>query len=250
MSRRLKLIVAYDGSPFAGWQSQAHRKTVQDQLESAFQKIIGQRIRVHGAGRTDAGVHALAQCAHVDLPPNTTDRLKRSVILKALNANLPATIRVLRCHCVPENFHARFSAKGKLYRYRIWNGAILLPLELGRAWHLTTPLDVDLLKAAGKEFVGRHDFKSFAANRGKKDEDTVRTIHSVKVRKSGPRVTIDVAGDGFLYKMVRLMVGAMTRVALHKMQLAEIDSRLKSSRTEGLRFAAPAEGLYLVRIWY
>jgi tRNA pseudouridine38-40 synthase len=247
MSRRLKLIVAYDGSPFAGWQSQTHGKTIQDELEAAFQKIIGKRIRVHGAGRTDAGVHALAQCAHVDLPDK---KLSAKEWASALNANLPATIRVLRCQRVSEKFHARYSAKGKLYRYRIWNGAILPPLELGRVWHITTPLDVDLLKAAGKQFVGRHDFASFAANRGKRDEDTVRTIRSVEVRKSGPRVTIDVAGDGFLYKMVRLIAGAMTRVALHRMDLDEIDSRLKSRQTEGLRFVAPAEALYLVRIWY
>jgi tRNA pseudouridine38-40 synthase len=250
MSARLKLIVSYDGSAFAGWQSQTHRKTVQDELEAAFHKIIGQRIRIHGAGRTDAGVHALAQCAHVDLPSGKLDGLKPSGLLKALNANLPATIRILRCQRVSEDFHARYSAKEKLYRYRIWNGAILPPLEFGRAWHIATPLDVDLLKAAGKRFVGRHDFVSFAANRGKKDEDTVRTIRSVEVRKNGPRLTVDIAGNGFLYKMVRLMVGAMTRVALHKMELDELGSRLKSRRTDGFRFVAPAEGLYLVRIWY
>jgi len=250
MSPRLKLIVAYDGAAFAGWQSQTHRKTVQDQLEGAFQKIAGQRIRVHGAGRTDACVHALAQCAHVELPPGKLDGLKPSSLLKALNANLPAAIRILRCQRVSGNFHARFSAKGKLYRYRIWNGAILPPLEIGRAWHIAAPLDVDLLKAAGKNFVGRHDFVSFAANRAKKDEDTIRTIRSVEVRKNGPRLTINVAGDGFLYKMVRLIVGAMTRVALHKTEVDEITARLKSPRAEGFRLVAPAEGLYLVQVWY
>ena len=250
MSQRLKFIVAYDGGAFAGWQSQTHRKTVQDELERAFHIISGQRIRIHGAGRTDAGVHALAQCAHVDLPAGKLDALTPSHLLNALNANLPATIRVLRCQRVSENFHARYSAKGKLYRYQIWSAPILPPLELGRAWHIAAPLDVDLLKAAGKEFVGRHDFAAFAANRGKKDEDTIRTIRSVEVRRIGPRIAIEVAGDGFLYKMVRLMVGAMTRVALHKMNVDEITARLKSPRAEGFRFVAPAEGLYLVRIWY
>ena len=173
MSQRLKLTVAYEGAAFAGWQSQAHRNAVQDKLEHAFQKISGTRIRVHGAGRTDAGVHALAQCAHVDL-----------------------------------------------------------------------------LKAAGEIFVGTHDFGAFAANRGKKANDTTRTIWSVRVRRSGPRVTIEIAGDGFLYKMVRLMVGAMTRVALNKMKADEITARLKSGRADGLRFVAPAEGLYLVKVWY
>ena len=247
MSQRLKFSVAYDGEAFAGWQSQLHRKTVQDELERAFHKIGGAHVRVHGAGRTDAGVHALAQCAHVDLPDR---KMAAQRWTSALNAILPPTIRVLRGRYVSENFHARFSAKGKLYRYRIWAAPILPPLEVGRAWHVSTPLDVDLLKAAAKKFVGRHDFAAFAANGGKKDENRIRTIRSVRVRKSGPRIDIEIAGDGFLYKMVRLMVGAMTRVALGKMELSEIEARLKSGRAEGLRFVAPAEGLYLAKIWY
>jgi tRNA pseudouridine38-40 synthase len=247
MSSRLKLTVAYDGAAFAGWQSQAHRHTVQDELERALHKISSHRIRVHGAGRTDAGVHALAQCAHVDLPDK---RLSIERWRKALNAVLPATVRILRCQYVSQKFHARFSATGKLYRYRIWAAPILPPLELGRAWHIFTPLDVDLLKAVGQKFTGRHDFAAFAANLGRKEKDTTRTILSVRIRRSGPRITIDVAGDGFLYKMVRLMVGAMTRVALGKIDLSEIASRLKSGQPDGSRFVAPAEGLYLVKIWY
>ncbi len=247
MPQRLKLIVAYDGAAFAGWQSQTHRNTVQDKLEQAFRKIGEAHVRIHGAGRTDAGVHALAQCAHVDLPNRrlSTERCKN-----ALNAVLPATIRILRCRYVSQNFHARFSATGKLYCYRIWAAPILPPLECGRAWHISSALDVDLLKAAGKKFLGKHNFAAFAANRGKKEENTTRTIWSVQTRRSGSRVTIEIAGDGFLYKMVRLIVGAMTRVALHKMDLNEITTRLKSRRTDGFRFVAPAEGLYLVKIWY
>jgi tRNA pseudouridine38-40 synthase len=247
MSPRLKLTVAYDGAAFAGWQSQAHRNTVQDELERALQKISGQQIRVHGAGRTDAGVHALAQCAHVDLPDKrmSVERWKN-----ALNAVLPAAVRILRCQYVSQKFHARFSAAGKLYRYRIWAAPILPPFELGRAWHISSSLDVDLLKAAGQEFIGTHDFSAFAANRGKKEKDAIRTILSVRVRRSGPRITIDVAGDGFLYKMVRLIVGAMIRVALRKMELNEIAARLRTGRADGSRLVAPAEGLYLVKIWY
>jgi tRNA pseudouridine38-40 synthase len=247
MSPRLKLTVAYDGAAFAGWQSQAHRNTVQDELERALQKISGQRIRFHGAGRTDAGVHALAQCAHIDLPDK---RMSIERWRNALNAVLPATVRVLRCQYVSQKFHALFSATGKLYRYRIWAALILPPLELGRAWHIFLPLDVDLLKAAGQKFIGTHDFAAFAANRGKKGKNTTRTISSVRVRRSGSRITIDVAGDGFLYKMVRLMVGAMIRVALRKMDLSEIAARLKTGRADGSRFVAPAEGLYLIKIWY
>ena len=247
MSSRLKLTVAYDGADFAGWQSQAHRNTVQDELERALQKISGQPIRVHGAGRTDAGVHALAQCAHVDISDKgmSVERWR-----KALNAVLPAAGRILRCQCVSQKFHARFSAAGKLYRYRIWAAPILPPLERGRAWHIFSPLDVDLLKAAGQEFIGTRDFAAFTANRGEKEKDTTRTISSVRIRRSGPRVTIDVAGDGFLYKMVRLMVGAMTRVALGKMDLSEIATSLNSGESDGSRFVAPAEGLYLAKLWY
>jgi tRNA pseudouridine38-40 synthase len=244
---RLKLTVAYDGAAFAGWQSQAHRNTVQDELERALHKLSGQHVRVHGAGRTDAGVHALAQCAHVDLPDQ---RLSIERWRNALNAVLPAAVRILRCQYMSQKFHARFSATGKLYRYRIWASPVLPPLEFGRAWHISSPLDVDLLKAAGQKFIGQHDFAAFAANRGKKETDATRTISSVRVRRNGPRVTIDVAGDGFLYKMVRLMVGAMVRAALHKMDLSEIDERLKSGRADDSRFVAPAEGLYLVKIWY
>ena len=247
MLQRLKLTVAYDGAAFAGWQSQAHRNTVQDTLEHAFQKISGTRIRVHGAGRTDAGVHALAQCAHVDLPDR---RLSLERWTNALNSTLPPAIRILRCQFMPQNFHARFSATGKLYRYRIWAAPILPPLEFGRAWHISSPLDVDLLKTAGKKFVGTHDFAAFAANRGKKEQDTMRTIWSAQIRRSGPRIAIEIAGDGFLYKMVRLMVGAMTQVALNKMNVDEIVARLKAGLANGSRFVAPAKGLYLVKIWY
>jgi tRNA pseudouridine38-40 synthase len=248
MPQRLKFIVAYDGAAFAGWQSQLHRKTVQDELERAFNKINGgAHVRIHGAGRTDAGVHALAQCAHVDLPDR---RLSITRWRSALNGVLPSTIRILRCRYVASDFHARFSTKGKTYLYRICTGLVLPPLEFKRAWHISAPLDVDLLKAAGKKFVGTHDFAGFAANRGKKEENTIRTIRSLEIGRRGSNIKIAITGDGFLYKMVRLMVGAMARVALGKMNPAEIDLRLKSAGHIRGRFTAPAEGLYLVRVWY
>jgi tRNA pseudouridine38-40 synthase len=247
MSRRLKLTVAYDGSVFAGWQSQIHRNTVQDELERAFHRITGKRARVHGAGRTDAGVHALAQCAHVDLEDR---RLAAPRWTKALNGVLPPAIRVLSSRYVSSDFHARFAAKGKTYRYRIWAGPILPPLELNRAWHISGPLDLDRLGAAGERFVGEHDFAAFAANRGKPEKDTLSTIWSVAVRSRGPAVSIVISGDGFLYKMVRLIVGAMTEVALGRAKVAEITANLRSGGKTGTRFAAPAQGLYLVKVWY
>jgi len=257
MARRLKVIVAYDGAPFAGWQSQSHRNTVQDHLERAFERVTGEAVRVHGAGRTDAGVHALAQCVHVDLLKFlATDRW-----IKALNASLPPAIRVLSCRYVSKDFHARLSAKGKIYRYRIWTAPILPPFEYRRAWHVARPLDLKILKSAAKHFVGTHDFASFAANRGKSasptdssrgepEPSTIRTINSVRVRQKGPCITIQFDGNGFLYKMVRLMVGALVKCAFGKMRIEEITSRLHSGKVGSARFAAPAEGLYLVRVRY
>jgi tRNA pseudouridine38-40 synthase len=258
MPQRLKLIVAYDGAAFAGWQSQSHRNTVQDNLERAFQKITGKPARVHGAGRTDAGVHALAQCAHVDLADR---RLSTTQWTTALNALLPPTIRILRCKYVTQEFHARFSAKGKVYRYRIWSAPILPPLEFARAWHIPTKLGFDVLKSAATEFIGTHDFAAFAANRGKSanrtdssrgepEPDTIRTIRSVVVRRNGPCLTIEFDGDGFLYKMVRLMVGSMAQAAMGKLSVDDIAARLRSPRADDARFVAPAEGLFLVRVWY
>ena len=254
MSHRLKLIVAYDGAPFAGWQSQSHRNTVQDHLERAFERVTSEAVRVHGAGRTDAGVHALAQCAHVDVSKFLpTDRW-----IKALNALLPSAIRVMRCQYASKDFHARLSAKGKIYRYRIWTAPILPPFEYRRAWHIAQPLDLKILKSAAKHFVGTRDFAAFAANRGKSasrtdssrgepEQSTIRTINSARVRKKGPCVTIEFDGDGFLYKMVRLMVGALVQCALGKMRIDEITSRLGSGKIGSARFTAAAEGLYLVR---
>lgn len=247
MPARLKLTVAYDGAGFAGWQSQAHQNTIQDHLERAFYRVTGKRLRVHGAGRTDAGVHALAQCAHVDLADR---RLSAARWIAALNGNLPPAIRVMRCAYVSKTFHARYSAKAKIYRYRIWSARILLPLESERAWHIATPLSLSSMKAAAKTFVGKHDFAAFAASRGKKEESTIRTISSVRVRKNGPCIAIDFEGDGFLYKMVRLITGAIVQCGLGKSDVAEISRRLNSECSNAKRFVAPAAGLFLVRVRY
>jgi tRNA pseudouridine38-40 synthase len=247
MCRRLKLVIAYDGAPFAGWQSQSHRNTIQDHVERAFERILGKPVRVHGAGRTDAGVHALAQCAHVDL---SNHHLSAACWIEALNALLPPTIRVLRCQYVSNDFHARLSAKGKIYRYRIWLAPVLPPFEYRRAWHFLRPFDLKILKRAAKQFVGTHDFADFAANRGKKEKSTVRTIYSVRVRQKGPCLTIEFDGDGFLYKMVRLIVGSLVKCAIGKMRIEDVTARLDSGHTGQGRFAAPAEGLFLVGVRY
>ena len=247
MARRLKIIVAYDGAPFGGWQSQSHRNTIQDHVERAFERVSGERVRVHGAGRTDAGVHALAQCAHVDL---AKDRLPAALWVEALNALLPPAVRILRCRNVSKNFHARLCAKGKIYRYRICSASVLPPFEYGRVWHVPRPLDLKLLKKAAKCFVGTHDFAAFAANRGKPEKSTVRTIYSVAVRRRGSFVMIEFDADGFLYKMIRLIVGSLVRCALGKLRIEEVTGQLAAAHISRQRFAAPAEGLFLVRVRY
>ena len=258
MSQRLRLLVAYDGTPFAGWQSQSHRNTIQDHVERAFERVLGKPVRAHGAGRTDAGVHALAQCAHVDLP---NDRLSAARWAEALNALMPPTIRVLRCQYVSNDFHARLSAKRKIYRYRIWLAPVLPPFEYRRAWHIPRPIDLKILKRAARQFAGTHDFAAFAANRGKsarrtdssrgkQESNTVRTIHSLRIQQKGPCVTIEFDGDGFLYKMVRLIVGSLVKCALGKMRVEDVTTRLNAGEVGSARFAAPAEGLCLVRVRY
>jgi tRNA pseudouridine38-40 synthase len=259
MTRRLKLIVAYDGTPFAGWQSQSHGNTIQDHLERAFERVAGRAARVHGAGRTDAGVHALAQCAHVDV----NKALAPARWMEALNALLPPAIRVLSCRYVSNNFHARLSAKGKIYRYRIWSAPVLPPFEYHRAWHIPHPLDLKILQKAAEHFLGTHDFAGFAANRGKSgrrgdtdssrgesEKSTVRTINSVRVRQNGPCVTIEFDGDGFLYKMARLIIGSILKCALGKMRIDDVVARLDFGKVGPARFTAPAEGLFLVRVRY
>jgi len=247
MSRRLKLIIAYDGTEFAGWQSQSHRNTIQDHLEHVLKRVAGAPVRVYGAGRTDAGAHALAQCAHVDL---INASLSTTRWRAALNALLPPSIRVLRCQYASKDFHACLAAKGKLYRYRIWSAPVLPPLEYGHAWHVARPLDLKILKQAAKAFVGTHDFSAFAANRGKTERSTIRTIYSVRVRREGPCVTIDFDGDGFLYKMVRLIVGSLVQCALGKLSVEDLIDRRATPQMSSKRFAAPGEGLFLVRVRY
>jgi tRNA pseudouridine38-40 synthase len=246
-SGRLKLVISYDGRDFAGWQSQTHGNTVQDCLEEAFERICGSRLAVTGSGRTDAGVHALGQCAHVDVP---AAQFAPERWLKALNGVLPPAIRILRARFVAKSFHARFSAKGKVYRYRIINGTVRPPLEIGRAWHIAPPLDRGLLERAAKFFVGRHDFAAFAANRGKEEGSTVRFVEYVRVTGRRDLLEIEISADGFLYKMVRLIVGAMVRCAHRKESLQSIELRLERPSRALARFVAPATGLYLVRVRY
>jgi tRNA pseudouridine38-40 synthase len=254
--KRLKLTIAYDGRPFCGWQSQAKGGSVQDHLEAAFAKLCNAegRIVVHGSGRTDAGVHALAQVAHADVPAT---RFTPAQWVAALNGHLPREVRVMRCQWAPPGFEARFSAKGKIYCYRLWNGPVFPPQEIGRAWHVFMPVDIEILRQCANGLVGTHDFGGFAANRGTPCDDTVRTIHRIDITgrpgKNGGPITLTFEGDGFLYRMVRLLTGSMIRCAQGKASPEWLFGLLetpKSGPRPKSSFAAPAEGLTLVRVLY
>ena len=246
-TERLHLTIAYDGRAFAGWQSQPNRNAVQDHIEAGLAKILDRQTRVHGAGRTDAGVHALAQAAHVDVPAK---RFTTSTWRAALNANLPSRIRIIACRRVTAEFHARFSATGKVYRYRIWNRDTFYPLEVGRAWHVPQRLEVDDLTICAEKFRGQHDFASFAANRGVPPKTTVRNIREIKVRRHGSLVTLEFAGDGFLYRMVRMITGSLVQVALGRKDQDWLKELLDMPGKNKTHHTAPAEGLYLVRVLY
>jgi tRNA pseudouridine38-40 synthase len=243
---RLRLTIAYDGAGFAGWQSQSSGDGVQDVIEFALKRIASSPVKLHGAGRTDAGVHALAQIAHFDAPD--TSRMTPAEWQRALNGILPPTVRILRIAKSSKDFHARFSATGKIYRYELWTGDVLPPHLHRRAWRLSHPLDRDGLHEALRIFEGTHDFRAFAANRGTPVASTVRTIRSIKIKKTGPLLRISFEGDGFLYKMVRMLVGAAVRVGTGREKPETLQALIRG--TGRWTHVAPADGLYLVRVRY
>ena len=244
---RLKLTVAYDGGPFSGWQSQPNKNGVQDHLKIAFLALLSEPVKLHGAGRTDSGVHALGQVAHVDVPQHKLDPARW---IPALNAHLPAQIRVIRCLRASTRFHAQYSAVGKTYRYQLWNDPVFHPLEIGRSWHVPQSLDLVSLQAAANCLIGTHDFASFAANRGKVVQSTIRTIHQIRIRLRKELICLEFAGDGFLYRMVRMLTGALVRVGSGREDLRWIGQLLNNPGENKANYTAPAEGLYLVKIDY
>lgn len=246
---RFRLTLAFDGAPFEGWQSQPGGNTVQDKLESALSEIAGEPIRAHGSGRTDTGVHALGQVAHFDAPQGS--RMDSTAWQRAINTKLPRTVRVLAAEEVADEFHARFSATAKTYRYEIDTGDVLSPLRLGRAWHHPTSLDRGRFAEACALYLGEHDFAAFAANRRDgKDPNTVRKITHAGVTETDTGLSVTFTGNGFLYKMVRLLVGAAVRVAGGREELSWIQGMLDERGGAKCPFCAPGAGLYLVSVDY
>ncbi len=241
--RRIKLVVAYDGTGYNGWQVQSSGATVQGELERAISRVLKEKVRIVGAGRTDSGVHALAQVAHFD----TTSTLGCDIMLKAFNANLPPSIVVRRVQEVAEDFHARFSAKSRVYRYFITE--VDLPFFKRYAWFVNYPLNVELMREAASLFVGEHDFACY----GKPmvpGGSTVRVVYRCDVRRRRGRVEVVVEANAFLRKMVRNMVGALVRVATGKAGIVELEESISLKKPlRGLK-PAPPNGLFLWEVRY
>ena len=251
---KLRLIVAYDGTAFRGWQSQRCGGTVQDALEAAVARIAGGRLVVHGSGRTDAGVHALAQTAHIEIPKDCFSRLGRMQEpqrwVAALNDALPSELRILKATRAASGFHARFSATGKIYRYHIRHGPVLPPHCYKRAWHLYGKLDHGIIRHLAASIEGAHDFRGFCANSGSLPDDTVRTLRRVSVRARGTDLIMTLEGNGFLYRMVRMLVGGMVRVAQGRDAVDIFQGRLAAGKAWPAPAMAPSHGLYLVKALY
>jgi len=250
---RIKLTLAYDGRAFSGSQSQVGGNTVQDHLERAISDTAKVPLRAHLSGRTDAGVHALGQVAHFDAPEHLS--MNPYNWLPAINAKLPPTLRVMECEEVPADFHARFSATGKTYQYRICTLPVLPPLLAGQAWHLPKLFDADALRDALSCYVGRHNFVSFAAVRGNEtpDMDYHRRIDESSLAARDDGYVLTFTGEGFFYRMVRLMTGAAVMVAQGKMSRQQLLDYIDPGDvpcSHTCPHCAPADGLTLVRVWY
>ena len=243
---RYKLIIEYDGTPFSGWQIQDTAPTVQGALEAAVKAISGEDVRVHGAGRTDAGVHALGQVAHCDIAKHFAPGRLRD----GLNAHLrPNPIGVLSAEIVPETFEARFSAVKRYYRYRIRNTRANLALDVGRVWRVPRRLDAEAMHVAAQRLIGKHDFTTFrdAECQAKSPE---KTLDQLDVVREGDAIDIFTSARSFLHSQVRSMVGSLVWVGEGRWRADDLSAALIARDRAACGPVAPPEGLYLVRVDY
>ncbi|MEW6303005.1 MAG: tRNA pseudouridine(38-40) synthase TruA [Verrucomicrobiota bacterium] len=246
---KFKLTIAYDGSAYEGWQVQKIGLGVQQKVEEAIQKIFPTVKRIHSSSRTDTGVHALGMVAHVEIP-KAAFRMPVAKLALAINAHLPEDIRVMSATRSKADFHARFQAKGKQYRYYVWNDRSMNPLVRHYAWHVPKKLDLVVMRAGAKKFLGTHDFKSFAANRNYEVENTVRTLTRCDLKRSGPMLTFIIEGDGFLYKMCRGIVGTLVQLGQGKINERDLAHILTAKDRRAAGMTAPAQGLVLWKVFY
>ena len=251
-----KITIAYDGGPYVGWQRQANGVSVQGLLEDALRTLDDRDVTVHGAGRTDAGVHALGQVASFTLRRDIT----AAVVQRALNNHLPDSVRVVLAEEVPASFHARFGAKSKTYRYRIWNADVASPFEQSYAWFVRAPLALDAMQAAAGALEGRHDFAAFQAADGTQ-RTTDREVFASRMiaepedpaaprRSAGRLITYEISGSGFLRHMVRAIAGSLVEVGCGRRGSDWMSEVLASRDRTGAGPTAPAHGLFLVRVDY
>ena len=242
---RWKCVCAYDGGAFSGWQSQTSGTAIQDVIERRLQTVLRRDVRIHGSGRTDAGVHALAQVFHFDAEwTHGAEKLRR-----ALQAGLPDGIRIKSIVRTRGEFHARFSAKGKIYRYELFLGEAD-PFTMRYCWSYERELNWDAIEAAAAVLRGKHDFKAFAAEGGTERESTVRDLRRLEIRRRGKKVRFVFEADGFLYKMVRSLTGTLVNVGLGKLAARDVAALLKSARRTPQVQTAPPQGLFLVKVLY
>ena len=247
-SFRYKLVIAYEGTNYGGWQVQPNAVTIQSLIQDALLKILKTPTHVTSSGRTDAGVHARAQIAHFD----ATKPLDIFITLRSLNGLLPRDIRILSIELTEDSFHSRFDAKGKTYHYHLSTGPAPDPFMRHFSVHLYQPLKIDTLKAAASHFIGTHDFSSFAnsASKGAAAKNPIRTISELNLIETSFGLRVEVSGNGFLYKMVRNIVGALIAVSLQKISPDDIPSILEAKDRRQAPVAAPARGLFLHEVKY
>ena len=246
---KFKLVIAYDGSAYQGWQVQKIGLGVQEKIEAAFGKMFPSVKRIHSSSRTDTGVHALGMVAHFEIP-RAEFKMNIGRLALAINAWLPEDVRVVLASSAKGEFHARFDAGGKQYRYFVWNHAAMNPLLRRTMWHVPRKLDVKAMRAAAKLFVGKCDFKSFAGTQNYEMKTTVRRVTRCEVKKSGVQYTFIIEGNGFLYKMCRGIVGTIVQVGQGKIAVEEIKGILARRDRRVAGMTAPAHGLVLWKVFY
>lgn len=243
--RTIKLVVAYDGSSYHGFQKQKEHMTVQSVLEEMLEKLCGERVVTAGSGRTDAGVHALAQTVTF----TTNGRIPCANMVRAAASLLPRDIVLLSAEEMPEGFHARFSAQWKTYQYKVLVNPHANPFMVRYAWQLRTPLDIENMNKAAALLLGTHDFSAFRSS-GSVKSSPVKTIYAAKWEQQGEELLFHISGDGFLYHMVRNLVWSLVQVGARKRSVEDFAAELSAQRCEFLNEPAPAEGLYLQEVGY